>query len=445
MTLTGSYSSTKPSKAPESLTDNSTGNATQLTVKREQLANIYRQSLFSLIVHILKTLSSKTHPLSVPDITAALLSITQQSYNVNTVRRHLSSMIEIFAADESSEYIDMKNAFISCYGGIIHEIDNSIGVNMKNTYYFEPLLSAGDVNMLCACVTSNRYMSSREKEYLNAGIKTLSPYYSNTIPALDNSMLHNMNKKIAMDEIINSNAKNLLDFQKNNIYNTTHSSGKAPKNNHLLDIIQSLDHATRERKQIIIRYGIYTYDDTRLNHLKLTDRKKEYTLNPYALCWNNGSYYLICTNKGHHIPFHFRVDRILDIIITNEKCETRPDTLKPFFKGKDFLVDKYTATHPYMSIYDEKDRVDCIFEISAGALSILVDYFGENIRLEKTDMNTVDVSGNTQPVFKAEIKDVEYPCLKLFTIQHHHLLRVLSPGRLIDDLKFELSKSLEKY
>ena len=108
-------------------------------------------------------------------------------------------------------------------------------------------------------------------------------------------------------------------------------------------------------------------------------------------------------------------------------------------------MEEYTRTHPYMSIYGEPERVKCTFEIPANALSILVDYFGKNIRLEKTGRDVPDITGNMRPVLKATIEDVEYPCLRLFTIQHHQLLKVLSPKRLIDDLKDELTKSLQKY
>ena len=417
--------------------------------KREQLESIYRQSLISLIIHILKTLSSKETPLSIPEITNELKNITLEDYNANTIRRHIDSIVEIFSSDNTGKYANMKNAFIYSYGGIIYEVSDPYcraKVNSRNKYYFDPLLSAGDVNMLCASVTSNRYISKKDKDYLNTRLKTLSPYCANTIPVIKNIAKSNNNKTAyAKDQVLNHNSQDILNNQKAAITKVYGSLTNIPKNNSLLNNIQQLDDAISEQKQITMRYGIYTYDDSKLDHLKLTDNGKEYNINPYALCWNNGSFYLICTNAGYDIPYHFRVDRILEVNVSDNKAEKCPDALKPYFKGKEFLVDQYTKTHPYMSIYGQPDIVNCTFEIPSSALSILVDYFGQDIRLELTGKETSDRNGKMWPVLKATIENVEYPCLKSFTIQHHQLFRVLSPERLINDLKEELTKSLQQY
>ena len=257
--------------------------------------------------------------------------------------------------------------------------------------------------MLCSAITASRYFDDSEKDYLQSRLKTLSASSGSDEP------------------------QNIKELPRNQI-------NKKP----LLNIIQALDTSIKKKLMISISYGSYNYDESRLDHLKLMRKNKKYTLNPYALCWNNGSYYLICTNTGSFTPYHFRVDRILDVKITEDKAEEIPEILAPFFKKEKFNVNEYTRIHPYMAIYDTSDRVDCIFEISADSLSILVDYFGKNIRLTRT-------TGEKSDILKAELSDIEYSCLRTFVIQHHHIIKVISPTRLADDLKESLSESLRQY
>ena len=422
--------------------------------KRNQMPVIYRQSIYSLIIHILKTLSSKNHPLTISDIINSLQTITAEQFDTNTIKRNIENMVEIFNSDPSDNYDEMRIAFINSYGGMIHRTETSaakIDPNRKKAYkkyqyYFEPLLSLSDINMLCASITSNRYLNEAEKKYLTTRISTLSPYHA--VPK--RSSMYSRQKDVSInDDLYNvlTNPTELFERQNDSIRNAIGTKQKNARHKPLLDIIQIIDHAIRHKLKIKFRYGIYNFDETSftLEHMKLIDRGKTYIVNPYVLCWNNGFYYMICTNPSQDAPYHFRVDRIISVEETNDKADNLPKTLKPFFKGKEFLTEKYTKTYPYMSIYEEPDRVDCTFDISANSLSILVDYFGRDIQIEKTDREAPDYNGKMWPVLRATITNIEYPCLKLFTIQHHQLLKVVKPQKLIDDLTQELTVSLNKY
>ena len=332
------------------------------------------------------------------------------------------------------------------FSGIVRQINTSKTGSSRFKYYFEALLSDSDVNMLCAAVTSNRYLEQDEKKYLNTRLRTLSHNPDIEAPTTTKK---GKKKKDDLDiyysNPIDSNSKKMLELQQTALKKAYNTSLKMPKQYLLLDIISQLDTAISHNRQIKLRYGIYNYDENRIEHLKLMDRGKDYTVNPYALCWNRGNYYLICSNYGSDIPHHFRVDRILSVTITEDKSEPLPELLKDYFKGKHFLMEKYTKCHPHMSIYSTHDTEEYCFEIPAHSLSILVDYFGKKIKLEKTDKEEPDYSGKMWPVLRATIDEIEYPCLKHFTIQHHQVLRVIKPQRLIDDLKAELNNSLNKY
>lgn len=407
--------------------------------KRIQLEHIYRESLMTLIIHVLKTFSSKDSPISIPEISNGIYTITGQIYSINTIKRYFYDLLDIMTANtDYGNMNQMLNAFIYAYGGYVREIHNTSNKNNSgNRYYFDPLFSVGDINMLSSTITASRFFNNEEKEYFYSRLRTLKPYSFN-------DELYN-NCDSTLKDNINTNAHIILSEQHDQINNVNSTTVKPPKQKKLLHIIQSLDISIRKRQQITIRYGSYNYDDSRLDHLRLMDRNKEYVLNPYALCWNNGSYYLICTNIGSDTPYHFRVDRILNVTITGDVADAIPSSLSSFFKNNRFDVNEYTRTHPYMAIYDTSDRVNCTFEIYADSLSILVDYFGRNIRLTKTDIEKTDKNGKSFPLLKAEIFDVEYSCLRTFAIQHHNTMKVISPTRLIHDLRNELINSLHMY
>ena len=82
--------------------------------------------------------------------------------------------------------------------------------------------------------------------------------------------------------------------------------------------------------------------------------------------------------------------------------------------------------------------INCVFE--TGALSILVDYFGEkNIRLSPVE-NRLDDQG--RQIYQASINNIEFKSACLFAIQKHSVIKVISPAELADATTKELTTSL---
>ena len=57
----------------------------------------------------------------------------------------------------------------------------------------------------------------------------------------------------------------------------------------------------------------------------------------------------------------------------------------------------------------------------------------------------VDFHGNPQTFFAVQIKNVQYDNVKLFCLQQHTSITVLHPPKLVEDIRLELEKSLNKY
>ena len=128
--------------------------------------NIVTQLELPLIIFLLKKLSGKDHPLSVSEIRKYMNDLTSLNHSDKTIRRKLQDLCT--AQNDPDAYLIANSLFLT-FGGDIVEVTND-SPNIKKTqskYYFRPLLDTGDVAMICGAITSNRYLTSKEKEYLH--------------------------------------------------------------------------------------------------------------------------------------------------------------------------------------------------------------------------------------------------------------------------------------
>lgn len=309
-----------------------------------------------------------------------------------------------------------------------HEYGMKDGAQRK--YYFAPLLSEGDMDMICGTVRSSRYLSEAEKNFLLARLKVLQPFYGSDDH--DRSFY-------SADEIP--------------------SLPERPEGKYRLDLlpvdsskflshIQLIHQAIRQNTQIQVTHGAYGIDERGRINFHATNPDRPYYLNPYAMMWNGGRYYLIATHNGHSNPAHFRMDRIMDVQLrteTNEKGETVPvkraavpELLIPFFKGsgnaKEFDATRYANTYPEMRIYENKQMVTCRFAYTPTSLQILTDYFGaKDLRWEKGPEECI------------RVRNVQYENALGFCVMMADHLTLLSPPELVADVRRKLSSIVKKY
>ena len=121
--------------------------------KRIQLDNIYRESLFTLIVYVLKTFSSYEKPMTIPEISNRIYQITGQVYSINTVKRYLYDLLDIMTINSDYENMNqILNAFLYSYGGIVHVIINPTSKNAVTLlgFFFIKLIHQFIKNQICA-------------------------------------------------------------------------------------------------------------------------------------------------------------------------------------------------------------------------------------------------------------------------------------------------------
>jgi len=427
----------------------------------EFFQKLLKQCEIPLLFYMLKTTTDETHAMSVSEISEqldALIPPPNQDNNYfpeRTLRRKLDRLT--FLNNSKHPMLQSVNQLLQIIlGGKIdyREADgilsgkNTVGNGTQRRYYFAPVLSSGDMNMIFGSIQSNRYLSDEEKSYLLTRLRLLSPSFDYVDDSFD---LHRYRHIYETDPLASrpSVSKN----KKLPIESST-----------LLTHIQTIYDAICEEYQLEITYGIYDLEEhTNRLCFRARNKDKAYILNPYAMIWNDGEYYLIATHKNYQNPVHFRIDRILSVVphVTTDsngyKCHVMrrpiPPALLPFFKKETdqrpvFDAIQYTNTYQGMRIYHKPHLVDCCFECTAQTLQILIDYFGPELKLNASPIpHPVPTGSDTKPphYLTATVKNVQYENALGFCLQQAQHLTLLSPIELVNDVKTSLNAIAERY
>ena len=159
-----------------------------------------------------------------------------------------------------------------------------------------------------------------------------------------------------------------------------------PNNEQIYYIVDTINDAINEGKQISFQY----YEYTGLKEKVLKNKGEVYTVSPYHLVWNDDYYYVVgCSEKREKIVT-FRVDRIA----------SQPDILSADAvpAPEDFDIAEFTKQVFYM--YDgEAVLVD--LKCDNSLMKTMVDRFGEDITTLVYDENSfkVTVEVSASPTF----------------------------------------------
>lgn len=185
-----------------------------------------------------------------------------------------------------------------------------------------------------------------------------------------------------------------------------------------------LDEAIRQKRKVKVTYGEYTlqYDAKTGWKPQLCERKKNgiLELEPYALMWSNGYYYLIAKHRG---MMNLRVDRILKVEPLKESFEI-PGDFDPI---------RYRNSSPVM-YPGNKEFVK--MRCDASIVSVLMDFFGNlpQYSAYHEKENTVEVT-----------MSIATEGIKLFALQYANAVEILEPQSLRQEISEVLQKAAKKY
>jgi len=134
-------------------------------------------------------------------------------------------------------------------------------------------------------------------------------------------------------------------------------------NSHVIYSMDIVNRAIEQQKKILFQY--YTYEPGKGRTLR--HNGAEYSVSPFGMVWNDDKYYLIGWCDSHNAITHFRLDRMLLPVISEENAVREPDgfTLSEYTKG---MFHMFGGEQTLITL-----------RCSNAMMSAITDHFGESI------------------------------------------------------------------
>jgi predicted DNA-binding transcriptional regulator YafY len=203
---------------------------------------------------------------------------------------------------------------------------------------------------------------------------------------------------------------------------------KTRGNKQLFYTIEILDEAISERKKVSFNYIEHGIDKKTYLRKDKQGNSAVYVVSPYRMAATNGRYYLISNLDPFKNVTNFRIDRITNIKLLDEKS-TPMKQVAGLENGLN--LPKHMAERIYM--FSEKG-VQVEFRTKKSLISDVLDWFGYEVQLRKEDDSNVIVAVT-----------VNERAMFFWSKQYGENVEVLSPASLRKKL-YEASKNMvEKY
>ena len=190
-----------------------------------------------------------------------------------------------------------------------------------------------------------------------------------------------------------------------------------------------LDDAIRKKKKVLFEYAEY-HTDKKMHLKKREDGSvREYIITPYQMAVQEGKYYLICNYDKYDDISNYRVDRIRNIQILEEKGKPF-ETLK-WSGHQPMNLNEYMKEHVYMY---SSENAFVKFRIVKAMISDVIDLFGKGVNFSEETDTHVSVSVH-----------VNERAAEQFAKNYAPDVVILQPKRLRDKLRDDLKKAWEAY
>ena len=221
-----------------------------------------------------------------------------------------------------------------------------------------------------------------------------------------------------VDKIAALGGSNRAEILKRNIveFNTTKHS-----NEHIYYNINALEDGVLSGRKVSFKY----FDLDAKGERRLRKDGGRYLVNPVAMVFASDNYYLVCYHDKHKNTANYRIDRMLDVRVTDEpiNAAARPAELD-------------VAEHRRQAFYMFGGKSVLVgFDASEELLDTIYDRFGEKLPVSRREGGRVRFSAVVQ------ISDMFYGWCCSFGDK----LKVVSPRELVCALKDYITKLGENY
>ena len=355
------------------------------------MGTAYSKKLLVLyILDILQKYTDEEHRLSQKEILEILRKEYEMIVDRKTVRRNLLNLMEYDCEIECREVLRKKtDRSDSSYLGECEE-EEAIWTD----FYLKHKFTDEELRLLIDSVLFSRHIPYRQVKDLVEKLESLSNVYFKS-----------------QSQYIYPPSENRTD------------------NKQLFYNIGVLAEAIRKNQKVSFEYVEYHTDK------KLYSRKREdgtiriYIVNPYQMAAQQGKYYLICNYDKYDDISNYRIDRIRNIQLLDEKCKPF-ESLTQSGHQRLNLAD-YMKEHIYM-YSGENSFVK--FRIARVMLSDVIDMFGKEVVFSDETDTHVSVS----------VK-VNERAAEQFAKSYGPDVIILQPERLREKMKNDMKRLWEAY
>ena len=158
---------------------------------------------------------------------------------------------------------------------------------------------------------------------------------------------------------------------------------------------------------------------------------KIYKLNLYIIYWASNNYYLIGAHDNHDGLTHYRLDRILNLNISDENALDSHEKVGP--NPEDYIRKYIEESVNHFS--GDIVRIEVEYNPDPVSNAILYDFAGNDIKVRKQQDGT----------YRASFTKMNSVTLTAWFMQYANRFKVLAPAKLKEDVLKELMEAVNKY
>ncbi|MBQ8109270.1 MAG: WYL domain-containing protein [Clostridia bacterium] len=313
-----------------------------------------------------------------------------QIFTQETDDEHMLTLQEIIARLNAMDIkVDRKTLYADFEELRQFGLDIISEQRAKNTYYYLGVreFELPELKLLVDCVQSARFITTRKSRELISKLEKLASRYQ---AAQLNRQVFISGRVKAMNESI--------------YYN-----------------IDKLHSAINSDVQISFQYAQWTLD----KQFELRRGGAWYTVSPWALIWDNEKYYLVGHDAGSGIIKHYRVDKMLRILITDQ-----PRLGQNSFKA--FDTARYAKSMFGMFTGEE---ATVTLEAENHMVGVVIDRFGKDISITPMDGSR----------FRATVEVAISPQFIGWVVGLGRSIRVVAPDSVVERMRDEIHRLSEQY
>lgn len=185
--------------------------------------------------------------------------------------------------------------------------------------------------------------------------------------------------------------------------------------------VDNIHSAIEHNKMIKFKYFQWTTEKKQ----RLRKNGDFYYISPYSLIWEDENYYLIGYDATEGKIKHFRVDKMLNIDITDE-CR----------QGKEIFEKIDIATYPkkIFGMYDGEEK-NVVIEFTNNFAGVVIDRFGKDVCMIKID----------DKHFRTTVRVAVSKQFLGWIVSLGEGVRIISPNEVVEDMKKEGERLCKVY